>query len=244
MQIFPLSEGAFSIDATKIFVPFDKETDDLQERPRGSLLVEVQPFLIKTDSEIIVLDTGLGFEIDGMMQIQKNVRSLGIEPEEVTIVLLSHLHKDHGSGMRQLVDGEVVLSFPNARYYVNENEYDHAMDETSLSYVKEDIEWIGKHPNIMLTPDKGVIGDLINYEVCGGHSRFHQVFWIREDGETIFFGADVAPQLQQMRNRIIAKYDFDGRRSMELRQEWWEKAAKEHWTILFYHDLKSPTIKL
>jgi glyoxylase-like metal-dependent hydrolase (beta-lactamase superfamily II) len=244
MQIFPLSEGAFSIDATKQFVPFNKATDDIQERPRGSLLVEVQPFLVKTESDIIVLDTGLGFEENGILQIQKNVKDLGIEPEEVTIVLLSHLHKDHSSGMKRMVNGELVLSFPNAKYYVNDNEYKYAMGEESSSYVKREIEWIGTHPNIIFTPDSGAINEFIKYEVCGGHSKFHQVFWIEEDGEIVFFGGDVAPQHQQMRNKLIAKYDFDGRRSMELRQEWWEKAVTEHWTFLFYHDIKTPTIAL
>lgn len=244
MQIFPLSEGAFTIDATKTFVPFNKETDDLQERPRGSLLVEIQPFLIKTDKENIIIDSGLGFSKNGRLQIQENLKSAGIEPEEVTIVLLSHLHKDHSSGMKHLVNGDLVLSFPNATYYVNNNEYDFAMENASLSYIKNDIEWLANHPNVVLTEDKGEIKQLISYELSGGHSKFHQAFWIREQGETIFFGGDVAPQLQQMRSRFIAKYDFDGRKSMELRQEWWEKAIAEHWTMLFYHDIKSPLIRL
>lgn len=244
MQIFPLSEGAFTIDASKVFIPFNKQTDDLQERPKGSLLVEVQPFVIKTEQDIIVIDTGLGFSEDGSLQIHKNLISAGIQPTDVTIVLLSHLHKDHSSGMRQIVDGVADLSFPNATYYVNKNEYDYALENTSLSYVKNNLEFLGTNPNVVFTEDTGTIKDIITHEVCGGHSKFHQVFWINEGGETIFFGGDVAPQLQQMRSRFIAKYDFDGRRSMELRQEWWEQGTKEGWTFLFYHDIKTPTIKV
>ena len=61
MKIIPLSEGAFTIDKTKIFVPFNKEKDDLQQRAVGSLLVEVQPFCIVTKKDVIVIDAGLGF---------------------------------------------------------------------------------------------------------------------------------------------------------------------------------------
>ncbi len=243
MKIFPLSEGAFTIDASKIFVPFDKLADDLQERPRGSLLVEIQPFLIKTEQDIIVIDTGLGFSKDGSLQIHNNLLAEGINPNEVSIVLLSHLHKDHSSGMRHVVDGVSALSFPSATYYVNRNEYTYALENTSLSYVKDELEFLGTNPNVVFTEDSGTIKGLISYEVCGGHSKFHQAFWIKENEETIFFGGDVAPQLQQMRSRFIAKYDFDGRRSMELRQEWWEKGNKEGWTFLFYHDIKTPTFK-
>ena len=77
-------------------------------------------------------------------------------------------------------------------------------------------------------------------EETGAHCPCHQVFKIIEDGEIVFFGGDVAPQLQQMKNKFIAKYDYDGRKCMELRQEWWERGEKEKWTFLFYHDIKTP----
>jgi hypothetical protein len=65
MKIIPLSEGTFTIDKTKLFVPFDEDVHDLQQRPVGSLLVEIQPFVIITSKDILLLDTGLGFEKDG-----------------------------------------------------------------------------------------------------------------------------------------------------------------------------------
>ena len=71
MTIIPLSEGSFTIDKTKLFVPFDEDTDDLQKRPVGSLLVEVQPFVVVTSEDVLLLDTGLGFEKDGVMQLHK-----------------------------------------------------------------------------------------------------------------------------------------------------------------------------
>ena len=79
-----------------------------------------------------------------------------------------------------------------------------------------------------------------SYKVTGAHSPLHQVFWIKENDETIFFGGDDAPQLQQMKHRFSAKYDFDGKKAMELRREWWELGEKEKWSFLFYHDIKTP----
>jgi len=83
MKIIPLSEGAFTIDKTKLFVPFDTEKDDLQQRSRGSLLVEVQPFAVVTSEDILVLDTGLGFEKKGVLQIHQNLLDAGIHPSKV-----------------------------------------------------------------------------------------------------------------------------------------------------------------
>ena len=99
MKIFPLSEGSFTIDHSKVFIPFDAQTDNLQERPRGSLLVEIQPFLVVTDHDIILLDTGLGYAKNGVLQIIENLAAVGISSTDVTKVLMSHLHRDHAGGL-------------------------------------------------------------------------------------------------------------------------------------------------
>ena len=120
MKIIPLSEGAFTVDKTKQFIPFDLEKDKLQDRNAGSLLVEIQPFIIITAKDILLIDTGLGFTKNGMLQIHQNLLKNAINPSEVTKVLLSHLHKDHSGGISQQKNGERVLSFDNATYYVND----------------------------------------------------------------------------------------------------------------------------
>ncbi|MDN3658451.1 MBL fold metallo-hydrolase [Ferruginibacter paludis] len=247
MKIIPLSEGAFTVDKTKKFVAFDKENDDLQQRSAGSLLVEVQPFCIVTKRDIIVIDTGLGFtKPDGVLQIHHNLLDNSINPMDVTKVLLSHLHKDHSGGIS--VEDKVLhhhfLSFPNAIYYVNKEELAFGLDKSNSSYITEDFEILSNSDKVIFTEGNGVIDGYIRYEVTGAHSPFHQVFWIEEDSKTAFFGGDVAPQLQQMKSRFIAKYDFDGKKCMELRQQWWQTGQEEHWTFLFYHDIKTPFVEL
>jgi glyoxylase-like metal-dependent hydrolase (beta-lactamase superfamily II) len=236
MQIFPLSEGAFTIDKTKLFIPFDTSRDDLQERPGGSLLVEVQPFAVVTTDDIIVLDTGLGFEKDGKLQIHTNLEKAGIDPAKVTRVLLSHLHKDHAGGI--CPNGR--MSFPNAHYFVQRRELDYAFEKGPTSYLTEELGCLQASPQVTFLDGDGVLDGYIRYQVTGAHCPWHQVFWIVDGGETVFFGGDVAPQLQQMKSRFVAKYDFDGKRAMELRQEWWERGRAEGWSFLFYHDVKVP----
>jgi glyoxylase-like metal-dependent hydrolase (beta-lactamase superfamily II) len=236
MRIIPLSEGAFTIDKTKRFVPFDTEQDDLQQRPVGSLLVEVQPFSVVTTDDVIVIDTGLGFEKDGKLQIHANLEKADIDPGKVTKVLLSHLHKDHSGG---ICPGG-GLSFPKAHYYVQRRELEYAYEKGPTSYLTEELECLKTSQQVVFLDGDGVLDGYIRYRVTGAHCPWHQVFWIVDGGETAFFGGDVAPQLQQMKSRFIAKYDYDGKRAMELRQEWWEQGRKEGWTFLFYHDVKVP----
>lgn len=243
MKIIPLSEGSFTIDKTKLFVPFDESKDDLQKRASGSLLVEVQPFLVITSEDILLLDTGLGFETNGTMQLHQNMMDAGINPSEVTKVLVSHLHKDHAGGISKRIGVINELSFPNATYYLQSKELEFAFEKGFPSFISEELEPLRSAKNIVFLDGNGVIDGYIKYEVTAAHSPYHQVFWIVDSGETIFFGADDAPQLHQMRTKFIAKYDYDGKKCMQLRQQWKEQGEKEGWNFLFYHDIRTPVFK-
>lgn len=244
MKVIPLSEGSFTIDKTKIFVPFDVEKDDLQKRPIGSLLVEVQPFCVITNNDILLIDTGLGFSINNEPQIYANLQANNIQPHQITKVLLSHLHKDHAGGIsfRNNI-GHYNLAFPNATYYVQKQEFDFAMNTGFPSFITDEFAILYNHPNVVWLNGNGVIDNYIHYVITGAHSPYHQVFFIKENNETIFFGGDDAPQLQQMKSKFIAKYDNDGKKSMQLRQEWWQQGNNENWKFLFYHDIKKPVFQ-
>ena len=240
MKIIPLSEGSFTIDKTKLFVPFDEDKDDLKNRPTGSLLVEVQPFIVITSEDVLLLDMGLGFDKDGVMQLHRNMMDAGINPGEVTKVLLSHLHKDHAGGVST---HDHALSFPNAKYYVQKQELEFAFKKGFPSFIPDELTPLKDSPQVVLLDGHGVLDGYIKYQITGAHSPFHQVFWIVDGGETVFFGADDAPQLHQMKHKFAAKYDHDGKLAMQLRQQWMEKGAQEGWTFLFYHDIKTPVHK-
>jgi len=227
MKFIPLSEGAFTVDQSKKFIPFEINKDDLQARTKGSILVEIQPFAVITSNDIIILDTGLGFTNgNGQPQIHNNLASHGISSTDVTKVLLSHLHKDHSGGI--LFPDKKQLSFKNADYYINKQEWNFALEKGFPSYHTDDFLFLKENKRLHFTEDKGKIDGYITCEISG---------------EKIFFGGDVAPQFQQMKNRFKAKYDYDGSKAMELRKEWWEIGEKEKWTFLFYHDIKIPAYR-
>ncbi|MFN2457035.1 MAG: MBL fold metallo-hydrolase [Chitinophagaceae bacterium] len=247
--IFPLSEGTFTIDKTKLFVPFN-EKENLQQRPSESLLVEIQPFLVITLKGILLLDAGLGFTNSaGMLQIHENIRAAGYKPEDVTKVLLTHLHKDHAGGIgnphRDNFQQPDVMNFPNATYYLQRRELDFAWQTGFPSFLPDEIEPLLHSTQVFfLHDDEGIIDGYIHYKRTGAHSPYHQVFWIKEGSDIIFFGGDDAPQLQQMKIRYKTKYDYDPEKAMELRQQWWEQGNKERWRFLFYHDTTTPVYQI
>jgi glyoxylase-like metal-dependent hydrolase (beta-lactamase superfamily II) len=245
MRIHPLSEGSFTIDHTKEFVPFNTSIEQLQNRPKGSLLVEIQPFVVVTDSDIILFDTGLGyFNNSGQLQIHENLMNLGIDPSSVTKVFMSHLHKDHAGGLSYLhpIYNERFISFPYAKYYVQKREFELAISGQTSSYLADQVRILEEYSGVVwLTQDEGTIDNLIHYKLTGGHSMYHQVAWIKEQNTTFFYGGDEAPQLQQMKSKFVAKYDLDGKKAMEWRQLWWEHGKMNQWTFAFYHDITYPT---
>lgn len=242
MRIISLAEGNFTIDKSKLFIPFHPDEHDLQSRPTGSLLVEVQPFVVVTEKDVLLLDTGLGFEKNGRLQLHANLEAVGISPSQVTKVLMTHLHKDHAGGLtnEDKLSSRYHLNFPDATHYIHEREMEFAFEKGFPSYIPAELEELrGSDKVVLLKEDSGFIDGYIEYRLTGAHSPFHQVFWIREEGETIFFGGDDAPQLQQMKHRFVAKYDHNGKLAAELRKQWWEEGREKGWRFLFYHDIRA-----
>lgn len=235
-KITTLREGTFTVGFDKIFRQIDPETEDLNERARGSLLVEIQTFLIRHNGLNILLDTGLGFKNPTSQQYQliELIEAEGLAPSDIDIVLMSHLHKDHAGGLH-------TDWFPNATFYIYKKEYEHAKEKGFPSYYWEDLALLENHPRVVfLEETEGSINDFIHYQHTGAHSPEHIVYWIELDEEIVFFGGDEAPQYKQMLVKYNAKYDYDGKKAMQLREEWAEKGKLQHWTFLFYHDVDKP----
>jgi glyoxylase-like metal-dependent hydrolase (beta-lactamase superfamily II) len=235
LKAIALYEGSYSVDATKKFIPFDSSMHKASERP-ASLFIFIQPFLIKTSKDLILIDTGLGYSNEnGNFILHENIRKAGYQPEDVTKVLMSHLHFDHSGGMVYDKNGDLTVSFPAAEYFIQRGEWENAYSKTSSSYKTEIFDVMQRSGQVNFLDGDGTINDEISYEVTGGHTEFHQVFYVKENEETYFFGGDIAPEPEQFQRKFIAKYDLDGRRSMELRAEYAEKAIKGNWICLFYH---------
>lgn len=243
MKIIPLSEGSFSIDASKKFIPYQASGEGHSHHHKGRMVVEVQPFLVISENDIILLDTGLGLTgQSGFLPVFSNLKQVGVKPEEVTKVLMSHLHKDHAGGL--VNPYTQTPNFENAAYYIQKRELEYALEKGGPSYFTPDLEIIESSGKIIsLDADEGVIDGYIQYQVTAAHSKFHQVFWIREHNEIAFFGGDDAPQYGQLKRKFVAKYDYNGQKAMQLRDEWKHKGKLEHWNYLFYHDTQKPVYK-
>lgn len=238
MKIIPLKEGVFTVTPTKDFTQISM--DELEAADKSLLKMAICPFLIVLPDDLILLDAGLGFVENEKPVIVKLIEDAGYKADDVAKILLSHLHKDHVDGLGYMDNGVFVRNFPEAEIYVQQNELHYALNElNSHSFNQEILEEIANLPNLVLMDGKsGKIGSYISYEVTGGHTPFHQAFWIKEGNTTAFYGADDLPQRNYLKFHIAYKSDYDGKTAMENRQRWEQQAKDENWTVLFYHDIK------
>jgi len=240
MKVIPLLEGVYYVDTKK---DFHYISDDIEaKRPADGYNLIVRSFLIQTKTDNILIDCGYGSELDCEPIIIKKLREHHVEPNQITKVLISHLHKDHINGIGNWVGEQFVCNFPEAKIYIQQREYDYAIAQTNNSYNYERLKKLKSFKNIVwMNDENGAISNEITYEVTGGHVPFQQVFWIKEDGETTFYGADNLPQLNYFKYHAAFKNDVDGVKAMEDRLRWEEEAKKEHWNILFYHGKRTDT---
>jgi glyoxylase-like metal-dependent hydrolase (beta-lactamase superfamily II) len=226
-KVFALNEGFYSVDQSKEFKPFNPELDDPKSRP-ASIFVHVQPFLVELKDELI---------------IHENIIKAGYNPNDVTKVVMSHLHFDHAGGMMMHNGNNWEPSFPNADYYIQSDELAFALSKESKSYKREPLEQLRRYTGLHLMEGDGWINSSISFEITGAHCPFHQTIKIIEDGDIFFYGGDIMPEAIQVIRRFIAKYDFDGRLAMEWRERYAKLAVEESWKCLMYHDHKQGIVE-
>jgi len=243
MKIIPLKEGNFSASRTKDFTLL---TDENYNTVKG-IKMSVQPFLIITAKDYILVDAEIGWKnTAGKTVISEILEKENIKPEQITKLLLSHLHKDHIDGSIIKNGNDFKAAFSNTEIYIQKRELAFSLENKgNPSFDFDTLNKLISLPNIVwMDEDYGNINDEISFEVVGGHTPFMQVFWVREDNETVFYGADDLPQESYLKYHLAYKSDFDGRKAMELRLKWQKEANENQWKILLYHDLDKAVIQI
>jgi len=238
LEIYRLNEGYFSVGEDKVFLP----TDPTSFLPPKSLFVAINPFLVKGPEDIMLLDCGLGAEAEGrsITHLVGQLSRHRVQREDVTKVLLSHLHFDHVGGAIYEMLGEDVPTFPNAAYYVQRAEIDAAYKGKSATFRDRVVEALDRAGQLVLLDGDVQINDSIRARVTGGHTEAHQVFYIESMGRTVLYGGDVLPQPSQVNRRFKAKYDFDPDVSQEQRSVLAREAVENGYLVLFYHSTQEP----
>jgi len=222
---------------------------------RNRIPLGMRCLLIEHDVGLILVDTGAGnkenekfHEIygvenagrDGRTALEDGVRAAGHRPEDVALVINSHLHFDHGGGNTYRdADDSVKLSFPNARYVVQQGEYHfatHTNERTAASYFPQNFVPVYEADRFDLVDGEREIVPGIRVIPTPGHVPYHQGILIDGGGERAFFLADLAPTAAHLPLPWIMGYDVEPLVTLETKRRILERAMKERWLVVFEHD--------
>lgn len=214
---------------------------------------------VDTGKEKILIETGIGdkwgskqvsmYGIDRKQTLSDTLKlKTGIDPEEITIVVNTHLHFDHAGGNTSLDSaGSAVPTFPNARYFVSKAELEHAENPSErdrASYLSDN--WAPLRESSQLEPkdsDYEVVPGL-RMETWPGHNRSMQCWRLQTKSQTVFGFADLVPMRAHIKLPWIMGYDLYPVETLESKKKLLPQAAREGWYCLFYHDPEAPLCRL
>ncbi len=214
---------------------------------------------MEAGNERILIETGIGekwsakqtamYGITRQQPLSESLQALaGVKPENITIVINTHLHFDHAGG-NTVINGEGVATpaFPNARYFVSGAELEHAQRPTErdrASYLPDN--WLPLIKAGQLEPKEAeyeVVRGL-KFETYAGHNRSMQCWRLDAGGRTLFGFADLVPMRAHVPFAWIMGYDLFPTETLAVKKKLLPQAAREGWGCLFYHDPDQPLCRL
>ncbi len=256
LKVHLVNGGNFWLDGGAMFGVVPKvlwsrliEVNEKNQIPMAtySLLVE-----FKHDDRKILIETGSG---DKYSEKEKKIYNFedktiltalkdgGVDPEEITDVVLTHLHFDHAGGATYLKEGEAVPSFPKANYYIQSDQWDHALNPNErdrASYYPWNYLPLMEAGLVTLLEGETEIADGIILVPTEGHTPGHQSVLIEGEERKIFYAGDLLPTSRHVPLPYIMSYDLYPMTTLKVKKDILLRAMNEKWIVVFEHDYDSP----
>ena len=254
VELHVLSDGFFRLDGGAMFGVVPKVLWERTNPPdeKNRILLAMNPLLVLRGKERILIDAGVGDKFDakfaGMFGISReqtlldDLARLKLRPDDITHVILSHLHFDHiGWSTRRNQAGEIVPTFPNAVYFCQRGEFEYGLKpdpRSKASYVQENFVPLNSHGVLRFVEGSGEIIPGIYGIVTGGHTRDHMIVQIRSAGQIACFMADLTPTTSHLKTPYVMGYDLYPAQTMEVKPKILPQAFEEQWLLIFEHDAR------
>jgi len=229
---------------------------------------------IDTGKDKIIIETGIGekwtekqiamYGITRERSFAESLRAIaGCGPEDISIVVNTHLHFDHAggntifSGQWSVVSGQSEFAnprsaicspqFPNARYLVSEAELGHAEqphERDRASYMPDNWRPLRETGQLELMPEEYEVVDGLTLHQVRGHSETMQTWKLTRGGETVYGFADLIPMRHHLPMAWVAGFDLYPTETLAFKKEVIPQAVRENWMCLFYHDVDTPLCRL
>ena len=251
LELISLSDGFFRLDGGAMFgvVPrtlWEKRLppDDSNRIPLG-----MRPLIVRGDKTLLI-DAGCGdkmdaksaaiYALDRRYHLDHSLAEAGLTPDDIDIVLASHLHFDHVGGFTALAnDGSIVPRFPKAKYVATRAEWEdatHPHERNRASYLPENFVPLKDAGVLTLVDDGAEIMPGVTYRKSGGHTPNHQVVMIESGGRTAVFPADMYPTTVHIPDPWIMGYDLHPMDTLSFKRAFAAEAVAREYLLFFEHE--------
>jgi glyoxylase-like metal-dependent hydrolase (beta-lactamase superfamily II) len=267
-EITVCTDGTYMLDGGAMFgvVPKPLWQKRAPADEQNRILLGLNTVVVRTGKQTVLIETGIGNkQSDKMRELQCNQellpRSLaaaGVKPDEVDIVINTHLHFDHcGWNTTLLADGSVTPTFPNARYFAHRGEVEHGhlqLDRDRVSYLSPNYDPLIESGQMTLLDTEGIrrnpeICPGVSVELFPGHTA--QLMAVHIESKTTGGAAqhacyisDLIPTSAHLDPTWVMGYDLDPVETIAQRKRFYQRAIPENWLVLFTHDHFTPMARI
>ena len=246
------SDGVFRLDGGAMFGIVPKVLWERQKKAdeRNRVTMDMNCLLIRDADHVVLVETGAGpkltdkqkqnFGIEDPPRLLDELKTLGVRPEEVTLVINTHLHFDHCGG-NTYRDGErVVPTFPRASYVFQRREWEDAIapnERTRGSYLPDDYAPLEAAGKLELIDESVEILPGVRLDRVQGHTRGTQTVRVADRDTTLFFSSDFLPDRHHLPLPWIPAFDLFPLDTLAAKKLILRRAVDERWIVGFTHDL-------
>ena len=251
LEFLILNDGTLRLDGGAMFGVVPKPMWEKKSRAddRNRVVLAMNCLLIRAAGKTILVETGAGdkwdakrrdiYAFEGSPRFPDQLAAHGVKPENVDIVINTHLHFDHCGWNTRTVNGKVRPTFPNARYVVQKKDFDHAKNPTErdrASFILENYLPVEGAGQCWLLEHDTEIVPGVSVFVVPGHTHAMQCVKLTGGGKTAIFLADLVPTTAHLPLAWIMGFDLFPLTTLENRKKWLPEIAKNNWLALFAHD--------
>jgi len=252
-ELIAVSDGAYRLDGGAFFgvIPKVMLSKKVSSDENNYVPVGLNSIVVRTSDHTVLIETGIGNKLPEKMakiygqpaKLLENLSAAGIAPEDIDIVINSHLHFDHCGWNTVMRGGKPVATFPKAKYYVQEGEWQYAQrpsERDGVSYMTDNYDPLVASGQMQLLRGEQEIVPGISVRVFPGHTQNMQAVMVRSGGKTASYISDFIPTSAHLDLNWVMAFDLFPLQSLESRKKYYAEAIPQRWLTMFTHDPKLP----
>ena len=251
LDLISLCDGFFRLDGGSMFgvIPKTMWSQETQPDERNRILLAMRPLVVR-GARTMIIDAGMGdkenekfheiYGVERSRHLDHTLAEAGLAPEDIDIVLASHLHFDHAGGVTvRDAAGRARPRFPRAQYIVRRGEWEdatHPSVRTRASYLLDNYVPLAEAGVLQLVDDDLMIMPGVRVRRTGGHTQHHQMILLESGGKTAAFVADLIPTTAHVPDVWVMGYDLYPVDTMAAKHQFVPEAIEKQMLVFFEHD--------